>query len=130
MRGTNWIFRNNYLTTYLLTPWSRVLLENLMGFQLFKKFPAFYGTRRFITAFTSARHMSVSWATAIQSMSQFYFLKTHFNIILPTTLVSPKWSLFLRFPNQNPVYTSPLPHTFHMPRPSHSFRFDHSNNMG
>ena len=30
--------------------------------QLVKKFPAFYGTRRFITAFTSARHLSLSWA--------------------------------------------------------------------
>ena len=38
-----------------LTPWSRVLLEKLTGFQLVKKFPTFYGTRRFITAFTSAR---------------------------------------------------------------------------
>jgi len=33
----------------LLTPWSRVLLEKLTGFQLVKKFPAFYGTRRFVT---------------------------------------------------------------------------------
>ena len=44
----------------LLTPWSRVLLEKLIGFQLVKKFPAFYGTRKFITAFTSARHLSLS----------------------------------------------------------------------
>ena len=32
---------------YLLTPWCRVLLEKLTGLQLVKKFPAFYGTRRF-----------------------------------------------------------------------------------
>jgi len=38
----------------LLTPWNRVVLEKLIGFQLVKKFPAFYGTRKFITAFTSA----------------------------------------------------------------------------
>ena len=49
--------------TYLLTPWSRVLLEKLTGFQLVKKFPAFYGTRNFITAFISARHLSLSWAS-------------------------------------------------------------------
>jgi hypothetical protein len=30
-----------------------------------KKFPAFYGTRRFITAFTRARHLSLSWASSI-----------------------------------------------------------------
>jgi hypothetical protein len=38
-----------------LTPCSRVLLEKLTGRQLVKKFPAFYGTRRFITALTRAR---------------------------------------------------------------------------
>ena len=45
--------------TYLLTSWSKVLLEKLTGFHLLKKFPAFYGTRRFITAFTSARRLSL-----------------------------------------------------------------------
>jgi len=30
-----------YLLTYLLTPWSRVLLEKLIGFQLVNKFPHF-----------------------------------------------------------------------------------------
>ena len=49
-----------YFLTYLLTPRSRVLLEKLTGLQLVKKFLAFYGTRRFITAFTSARHLSLS----------------------------------------------------------------------
>jgi len=33
-----------------------------------KKIPAFYGTQRFITAFTSARHLSISWARSIKSM--------------------------------------------------------------
>jgi hypothetical protein len=47
---------NFNIVTYLLTPWSTVLLEKLTGSQLVKKFPAFYGTRRFITAFTRARH--------------------------------------------------------------------------
>ena len=46
-----------YLLTYLLTPWSRVLLEKLTSYQLVKKFPTFYGTRRFIAAVTSYVHM-------------------------------------------------------------------------
>ena len=50
----------NYLLTYLLTTWNKVLLEKLTGFQLVKKFPAFYGTRRFITAFTIARYLSLT----------------------------------------------------------------------
>jgi len=48
------------LLTYLPTPWSRVLLEKLNILQLVKKFPALSGTQRFITAFTSAHHMSLS----------------------------------------------------------------------
>ena len=35
---------------------------------------------------------------------------------------SSKRSPSLRFPHQNPVYASPLPHTLYMPRPSHSSR--------
>jgi len=50
----------DYLHTYLLTPWSRILLEKLTGFQVVKKFPAFYGTQRFITTVASARHLSQS----------------------------------------------------------------------
>jgi hypothetical protein len=49
-----------YLLTYLLTPWSRVLLENLTGFAASQKIPRIYGTRKFITVLTSARHMSLS----------------------------------------------------------------------
>jgi len=53
---------NTYILTYLLTPWCRVLLENLTGLKLAKKFPAFHGNRRFITALTSVRHLYLSWA--------------------------------------------------------------------
>ena len=55
-----YIYILNYLPTYLLVPRSRVLLEKLTGSQLVKKFPAFCGIRKFITAFTSARHLSLS----------------------------------------------------------------------
>jgi hypothetical protein len=34
-----------------LTPWCRVLLEKIIVVQLVKKYPAFYGTRRFIIVF-------------------------------------------------------------------------------
>ena len=56
------------LYSYLLTPRCRVFLEKLTGLQLVKKFPAFHGTRRFITALTSVRHLSLSWASPIQSI--------------------------------------------------------------
>jgi hypothetical protein len=44
----------------IITPWSRGLLEKLTVSQLVKKFPAFYGTRRFITAFTRPHLLSLS----------------------------------------------------------------------
>jgi len=56
-----------FLLTNLFTPRSRVLLEKLTGYQLVKKFPAFYGTRRFITAVTNVRQLSLSRAGSIQS---------------------------------------------------------------
>ena len=51
-----------------------------------------------------------------------HFLKTHLNIIFPTTPGSNQWSLSLRFPHQNPIHASPLPHTRCMPRSSNSSR--------
>jgi hypothetical protein len=40
-----------------VTLWSRVLLEKLTEHKLAKKFPAFYGTWNFITAFTTAHQL-------------------------------------------------------------------------
>jgi len=57
------ISKSNFLTT-----WCRVLLEQLTGLQLVKKYPAFHGTRRFITALTSVRHLPLSTASPIQSI--------------------------------------------------------------
>ena len=58
------------------------------------------------------------------------FLKIHLNIILSSTSWSPQWPLSLRLPHQHPVHTSILPHTRHMPCPSHSSRFYHPHNLG
>jgi len=60
------------LNTYLLTPGGIGHLEKLTGVQLVKKFPAFYGTRMFITAFTSARYLSLSWASSISPHPTFW----------------------------------------------------------
>ena len=82
-----------YIYIYMLTPWCRVLLEKLTGLQLVKKFPAFYGTRRFITALTSVRHLSLSWARPIQSIyphpisrRSILILSTHLRLGLPSGL--------------------------------------------
>jgi len=118
-----------YLITYLLTPWCRVLLEKLTGLQLVKKFPAFHRTRRIITALTSVRHLSLSWANPIQSIYTFHLLEICSNIIRPSTPRSPQWSPSLRFPHQVPIHPRLLIHTRHMPSASHS-RFYHPHNIG
>jgi len=69
------------LLTYLLTSWSRVLFEKLIGFQLVKKFPIFYGNPRFIIALTRTHYPSLFWARSIQSMPPSHYLKIHFKII-------------------------------------------------
>src|SRR5215470_8073501 len=100
-----------YLLTYLLTPWCKVLLEKLTGLQLVKKFSAFYGTRRFITALTSVRHLSLSWASPIQSTyphpitwRSILILSTHLRLGLPSGL----------FPSGFPTKTlyAPSPHPY------------------
>jgi hypothetical protein len=66
---TYFSYLRTYLLNYLLTPRSRVLLEKLTDLQPpLKNFAAFYGTWRFITAFTSARHQCLSGSSSIQSM--------------------------------------------------------------
>jgi hypothetical protein len=60
------------------------------SFSASQEIPAFYGTWRFITVFTTARHMSLSWASWIQSMPPSHFLKTYFNIILALCSIAPK----------------------------------------
>jgi len=59
-----------------------------------------------------------------------HFLKIHLNIILSYMSGSSKWSLSLKFPHQNSVYNSALPHTCYMPRPLHYPRFHEPNNIG
>jgi len=69
-----------YLLTYLLTPCITVLLEMLTGFQLVKKFSTYYGTRMFVTAFTSARHLSLSSKTLNKKKKLFGI--AYWNILL------------------------------------------------
>jgi hypothetical protein len=119
------ISKNNYL----LTTWSRELLEKVTGLELVKKFPAFCGTRRFLTALTSTRQVSLSWASTIQSShphptSWRYILSFHLRLGLPSGLFPSG------FPHEIPVHTSPFPRTCYMPRPSHSSRFYYMHGIG
>ena len=104
-----WYLLLTYLLTYLLTPRCRVLLENLTGLQLVKKFLVFHGTPRFIAALTSVRHLSLSWASPIQSINSHttswrsvLILSTHLRLGLPNG----------RFPSGFPtkILYTPSPH--------------------
>jgi hypothetical protein len=53
---------------------SPVLLEKITGLQLVKKLPPFYGTRMFITASTSAHHLSLS---LLNQINQAHAFPTH-----------------------------------------------------
>jgi len=70
----------------------------------------------FITAFKSARHLSLSRVSSIQSIPP-HPTSWRFILILPShlRLGLPKWSQY-----QNSVYASLLPRTRCMSRPSHS----------
>jgi len=98
------------IRVYLLAPWCRVLLEKLTGLQLVKKFPAFHGTPRFITALTSVRNLSLSWASPIQSIyphptswRSVLILSTHLRLGLPSDLFPSG------FPTKNLYTPSPQP---------------------
>ena len=71
------IQRTRMKIIYVLTPWSRVILDKLTPSQIVKKFPTFYGTRRLTTTFTSACYPSLSWARSIQSMPPSHFWRTN-----------------------------------------------------
>jgi hypothetical protein len=77
----------------LTQSWNWALLQNLPIVQLLGNFPVFYGTRRFIIAFTRALHRSLSWARSIQS------IPSH-----PTSLRSILILSTLLFARQIPVY--------------------------
>jgi hypothetical protein len=69
---------------------------------------------RFITALTSARHLSLSWASSVQSIPPhptstrfILMLSSHLNLGLPMV------SYTLSFPHQNPGHASLPPYTLH-----------------
>jgi hypothetical protein len=89
------IYLLTYVLPYSLTPWKKLFLEKLTDSHLVKKFPAFYGTGRFITAFSNSRHLSQSWARSIQSVPphiiswrSILILSSHLRLGLPSCLLA------------------------------------------
>ena len=78
---------------YLLTPWSRVLLRKLTGSAASQEISRIFGTRRFLTILTSARHLPLSWTNSIQSPQapptswrSILILSSHLRLGLPNGL--------------------------------------------
>ena len=124
--------QRRYTHTYLLIPWSRVLFEKLTSklCRWTRNSPHLWNPK--------LPHRTHKCPPPVPILSQLHpvpttpsnFLKIRLNIILPSTSWSPQWPLSFRLPHQHPVHSSFLPHTRHMPCPSHSSRFHHPHNIG
>ena len=114
-----WHVASTEFSTYLLTPWSRALLEKLTDSQHFMVHYHIHKCLPPVSFLSQINpvHAPTSWRCIL-------ILSSH---LKPG---SSMWSLSLRSPHHNPVYASPFPHMCYMPRPSHSFQFDHPNNTG
>ena len=105
--ATLYLTINTNLLTYLLTPWSRVLLEKLTS-KLCSQSRNLWSLE--------VPHRSHKCPPPVPILSQLHpvltttsnFLRIHLNIILPSTSWSPQWPLSLRLPHQHPVYAQTM----------------------
>jgi hypothetical protein len=116
-------FKKSAKRLYLYQLHATVILQEPQGCRLAKKFTAFYGSRRSITVFTGACHLSLAWARWNQSTS------SH-----PVSLHSQPWLVLpsglcpLGLPTKPGTHLSCL-YTCYMPRPSHPLWFDYPHNI-
>ena len=113
--GQKWSQYKGLSPSHLLTySWSWALLEPPPILQLLKNFPTFYGTRRFITMFTRALHLSLSLDRSIQSipshsvsLKSILILFTHLVVVFPVVFFLPA------FPPISYMHSSSPPFVLH-----------------
>jgi hypothetical protein len=113
LRAAQHMYANGDAQKYPSVFINQLYLEKLTVPRLVKTFARVIWKPKCITAFTSASHLSLSWARAIQSTPT-PTTSSRSVLILPSHLcVSSKWSRS----GLKTLHTS-LPHACHMPRPS------------
>ena len=107
--------------TYLLTPWSRVLLEKLTGFAANQEIPRILWNPK-VHYRTHKRPPTVPILSQPHPVltTPSHFLKIHLNIILPSTSSSPQWSISSGFPTK--TLCTPLPSSIRATSPAHLIR--------
>ena len=116
--------------TYLLAPWSRVLLEKLTGFAANQEIPRILWNPK-------VHYRTHKRPPPVPILSQLHPVPTTLSHFLKSILILSSHlrlglsnGLYFRFPHQNLVHTSPLLHTCNMSRLSQSSRFYHPHNIG
>ena len=110
--------------TELLAPWSRVLLEKLIDHHLVNKFShILWNPKVYYRIHKRPPPVPIQSKIDPVHTPTSHFMDAHFSIILPSTPIFPGGS-----PHQNPVCTSPVFRTCHMPGLSYTSLFDDPNN--
>ena len=106
-----------------IVPWNRVFSEKLTGFAANQEIPRILCNPK-VHYRTHKRPPPVPIQSHINPFhsSPFHFLKINFNTIFLSIPRCSKWPLSFRSAHQNPICTSPVFHTCHMPCPPHSSR--------
>ena len=108
---------------YILTPWCRVLLEQLTGFAASQEIPR-------ISRNPKVHYRTHNRPPTVSILGQpnpvhiptSHLLEIHPNIIHPSMPRSPQWYPSLRFPQQDPIH--PLTSPIHATWPAHLILLD------